>query len=126
MDMDWDLFMRGLVCLGLVVMGGSLLVIVVVEAVLCFRRWRRRRDEAMSLEQLLAGTPDVPAPSGHEDEEEGSSPPWCIICMAAQEDGERWLELPDCGHVFHRDCVATWLRDHKNSTCPLCRASILD
>uniref|UniRef100_J3KXL7 RING-type E3 ubiquitin transferase n=1 Tax=Oryza brachyantha TaxID=4533 RepID=J3KXL7_ORYBR len=29
-------------------------------------------------------------------------------------------ELPNCGHVFHVECVDAWLRSR--TTCPLCRA----
>jgi len=47
----------------------------------------------------------------------------CSICLGDYNDSE-WLRfLPDCGHFFHKDCIATWFR--LNLSCPLCRNSPL-
>jgi hypothetical protein len=32
--------------------------------------------------------------------------------------------LANCGHVFHRECLAPWII--KQATCPLCSASLLE
>jgi hypothetical protein len=45
----------------------------------------------------------------------------CSICLDNYGDGEVLRMLPDCGHLFHRECVDTWLRYHP--TCPVCRTS---
>ncbi|AES61925.2 zinc finger, C3HC4 type (RING finger) protein [Medicago truncatula] len=43
----------------------------------------------------------------------------CSICLGDYKDLE-WLRfLPDCGHFFHKDCIAAWFRS--NLSCPLCR-----
>lgn len=44
----------------------------------------------------------------------------CCICMDAVK---RRFILP-CGHVFHRKCAHTWLKDNK--TCPICRTNVED
>ena len=43
----------------------------------------------------------------------------CSICINT-EDCE-WMELNNCNHAFHRDCIMLWGRIHPR--CPLCRAN---
>jgi hypothetical protein len=47
----------------------------------------------------------------------------CAVCIVELKDGDAARQLPRCGHRFHADCVAAWLRIH--ATCPLCRASVV-
>lgn len=47
----------------------------------------------------------------------------CAVCLGAFEEKESLRLLPTCGHVFHVDCVDTWLRMH--ASCPFCRANLL-
>nr|CAB3462861.1 unnamed protein product [Digitaria exilis] len=44
-------------------------------------------------------------------------------CVTPYESGEACSVLPACTHMFHKPCVAKWLR--KRNTCPLCRATVL-
>lgn len=47
----------------------------------------------------------------------------CSICLADYKDTDMLRLLPDCGHLFHLNCVDAWLRLHP--TCPICRTSPL-
>ena len=47
--------------------------------------------------------------------------PNCCICLDEISMGEKTVLLP-CGHMFHSDCIITWLK--KNNTCPMCRFEI--
>ncbi|XP_045818468.1 RING-H2 finger protein ATL70-like [Trifolium pratense] len=47
----------------------------------------------------------------------------CSICLADYKDSELLRLLSDCGHFFHKECVATWFR--LNMSCPMCRNSPL-
>ncbi|KAL6880575.1 hypothetical protein ACP4OV_012140 [Aristida adscensionis] len=47
----------------------------------------------------------------------------CPVCLESYAAGEVVRELPDCGHLFHRECVDPWLR--QRPTCPVCRTSPL-
>ena len=45
----------------------------------------------------------------------------CSICLQKLEEGDVCVvSLRNCGHSFHRDCVAGWLRERQR--CPNCRA----
>ena len=49
----------------------------------------------------------------------------CSICMEvlmpSAEIAQGCAILPQCGHVFHRVCIAPWLW---NNSCPLCRCPV--
>ncbi|WCJ35639.1 RING/U-box superfamily protein [Euphorbia peplus] len=45
----------------------------------------------------------------------------CRICLDTLSIGERVIRLP-CNHVFHADCLITWLQT--SQFCPLCSFSL--
>ncbi|KAD6796414.1 hypothetical protein R6Q59_019796 [Mikania micrantha] len=47
----------------------------------------------------------------------------CAVCLNEFQDHETLRLLPTCSHVFHRDCIDTWLVSHV--TCPVCRADLV-
>ncbi|XP_076924138.1 RING-H2 finger protein ATL38-like [Bidens hawaiensis] len=47
----------------------------------------------------------------------------CAVCLNEFHDHEALRLLPECSHVFHRDCIDEWLASHV--TCPVCRASLV-
>lgn len=49
--------------------------------------------------------------------------PECAICLSEFEEREWVKGIPYCGHVFHAECIDTWLSSHV--TCPLCRTAKL-
>ncbi|XP_066318703.1 E3 ubiquitin-protein ligase ATL6-like [Miscanthus floridulus] len=48
----------------------------------------------------------------------------CSVCLLEFDDNDALRLLPTCPHSFHPECIGLWLERH--STCPLCRASVLD
>ncbi|KAL6911264.1 hypothetical protein ACP4OV_000069 [Aristida adscensionis] len=46
----------------------------------------------------------------------------CAVCLSEFEEHESVRMLPSCLHVFHVDCIDTWLQG--NANCPLCRTAI--
>ncbi|KAM7527652.1 hypothetical protein LguiB_031062 [Lonicera macranthoides] len=47
----------------------------------------------------------------------------CVICLSVFEEEEVGRKLPNCGHVFHVECIDMWL--HSHSTCPVCRDPVV-
>lgn len=47
----------------------------------------------------------------------------CAVCLCEFDQGETVKVLTICGHLFHADCVDTWLLSH--TSCPLCRATLV-
>ncbi|GAB4855517.1 hypothetical protein Ancab_024136 [Ancistrocladus abbreviatus] len=47
----------------------------------------------------------------------------CAICLNEFEDDETLRLITKCDHVFHTDCIDSWLVAH--TTCPVCRANLV-
>jgi hypothetical protein len=48
-------------------------------------------------------------------------PQTCPICLS--DDMYSGVRLGGCGHMFHEECIETWLE--KEATCPVCRAQTI-
>lgn len=46
----------------------------------------------------------------------------CSICLTDFELNEKCCQLPKCQHIFHSECVKTWLK--VNRVCPVCRTEV--
>jgi hypothetical protein len=57
-----------------------------------------------------------------DDSNTGSDTSECAVCLGEFQEEERVRLLPSCLHVFHAECIDTWLQG--NANCPLCRAAI--
>jgi hypothetical protein len=47
----------------------------------------------------------------------------CAICMCDYEDDETVLKLPNCEHLFHKECIGKWLKE-SSTKCPVCKAVV--
>ncbi|KAK1698432.1 hypothetical protein QYE76_015248 [Lolium multiflorum] len=54
----------------------------------------------------------------------GDRQPECAICLEAFVHGATCSEVPACRHLFHQECIETWMRSKNTVSCPLCRARI--
>lgn len=48
----------------------------------------------------------------------------CAVCLNSFQEEEHIRELCNCHHLFHRNCLDKWI-DHRQTTCPLCRSSLM-
>lgn len=48
----------------------------------------------------------------------------CTICLDNFITGETTIRALQCGHIFHQECIDTFLGNH-SSLCPQCKASVL-
>ncbi|KAJ7539833.1 hypothetical protein O6H91_11G110900 [Diphasiastrum complanatum] len=46
----------------------------------------------------------------------------CMICLNEFTEGEMIRILPNCGHIFHVQCIDLWFVCH--TSCPVCRKNI--
>ncbi|KAJ8486593.1 hypothetical protein OPV22_019078 [Ensete ventricosum] len=120
---------------GLGVSVGILMVITaaLLASYLCTRARttaanRRSGDDAATLADLEAGIDEATLTSYPKVsysqaklEEKGTTAACCSICLSDYKDADVLRRLPDCGHLFHLDCVDPWLRSHRS--CPNCRSS---
>ncbi|WOG81262.1 hypothetical protein DCAR_0100407 [Daucus carota subsp. sativus] len=51
-------------------------------------------------------------------------PQTCAVCLNEFSGCEEIRRLPNCQHVYHRNCVDRWM-DHEQKTCPLCRTPFI-
>ncbi|EOY23826.1 Uncharacterized protein TCM_015599 [Theobroma cacao] len=47
----------------------------------------------------------------------------CAVCLNYIEKSDEIKELSNCSHVFHRECLDTWINKDQ-VTCPLCRSTL--
>ncbi|EEF38681.1 RING-H2 finger protein ATL57 [Ricinus communis] len=45
----------------------------------------------------------------------------CAVCLGEFEEKETVKSIPYCKHMFHLECIETWLKLHV--TCPVCRGT---
>ena len=53
----------------------------------------------------------------------------CAICMDdfSEEATVAIRKILKCGHLFHSNCIETWIKRHlEKPTCPLCNQSLKD
>lgn len=48
----------------------------------------------------------------------------CVICCSEIDAVTEKLRILPCNHVFHENCLFTWLKFH--AICPLCRHELKD
>lgn len=50
------------------------------------------------------------------------SDPMCSICLVDLEVGNRIVQLENCSHAFHAECISEWVT--RKAQCPACRSDM--
>ena len=106
------------------------------DEALDYELWVRLGEEANAGKRPKVGDAELEAASCRREGTPEDLRQPCSICMdplgAAPAEpapkrrrgaGPAIRELR-CGHAFHAACVDTWLLQHANVTCPLCKADV--
>ncbi|KAK2995699.1 hypothetical protein RJ640_001748 [Escallonia rubra] len=92
----------------------ALALLHVLVAGTSIHRHRRRHSASPSAEDLNRHVP--------RSKYAGAQPADCAVCLDGLAGGDWCRRLPACGHVFHAECLDTWLVRVTN--CPICRARV--
>lgn len=58
-----------------------------------------------------------------ESDKSGYQCPICLLRFSEScEKDKTAVKLPDCGHIFHVECLTKWL--NHTSSCPMCRRDL--
>ncbi|EFJ08031.1 hypothetical protein SELMODRAFT_49554, partial [Selaginella moellendorffii] len=122
---------------------GGLLPLVVVNTAISLALVKNLLDSLLRIVGLKRDSSEIPSSSLDNPGEippspsSSSSPPsslefpgeneeheaQCAVCLCDFEPSSLVRKLPNCSHVFHRDCLDKWL-NHNHTTCPMCRSSL--
>ncbi|XP_022737304.1 E3 ubiquitin-protein ligase RHA2A-like [Durio zibethinus] len=58
-----------------------------------------------------------------DDHEQVEKNTICTVCLDSMEKNDEMRELCKCSHVFHKECLDTWVNEGQ-VTCPLCRSTL--
>ncbi|XP_078177483.1 RING-H2 finger protein ATL64-like [Carex rostrata] len=97
------------------------IVLGIVAALLC-SKCKRKLQRGSTIAASPAESPEnemIPRSFLYSNQSSGIQ---CLGCRSTIKVGEMVQELPICKHLFHENCLSTWLQS--NSTCPLCRSNI--
>ena len=57
-----------------------------------------------------------------EVNEESQSNLDCAVCLEIFKEGDKCRLLPNCNHIFHCQCIDSWLST--TASCPICRRTL--
>lgn len=80
------------------------------------------RDGRRGLDEKLIETFPTMAYSEVMELKMDKEPLECAVCLCEFTEDESLRMLPQCCHVFHPECIDTWLAGQV--TCPVCRADL--
>jgi hypothetical protein len=52
----------------------------------------------------------------------------CAICLSTYDKGDTvvWSSYLECPHVYHLNCIQTWIQKTYTTSCPCCRRNFID
>ncbi|XP_021714091.1 RING-H2 finger protein ATL80-like [Chenopodium quinoa] len=84
---------------------------------------KREIIDSLPRKVFKSGSPIAAADAATSENDKAAAE--CVICLAEFVEGEEVREFPGCSHVFHVECIDTWLIGSHSSSCPSCRQTLV-
>ncbi len=111
----------------------SILLLILITTILCCCRSPAERGRQRNNEDQVRGDEKfgriiraVAIEGVYDPRNNKYDQKLCTICLDTLAEGTPIRTLTGCAHVFHRDCIESWVRARLNrgTRCPLCNAQL--
>lgn len=86
---------------------------------------RNDKEKCCTPVKKVAASKKPSAPSSPNTSLCSDEGPVCSICLVEYEATDLVFKSKSCPHIFHGDCLFSWLERRNNTECPCCRVPLV-